>query len=246
LPGAAQPGKASLPYLRCDQPIHEESISTAIETKSVFIVDDHPIFRRGLVGLIESEPGFKVCGEASTARGALEALRRSTSDVVVVDLSLPGSDGLDLMKSLRAEHPSLPFLVVSAYDEKIYALRALRAGASGYLMKRETDTAFLGALRKVLSGGIYVSPSLGDDLIFKVTRGSHHRGNSPLDRLTDRELEVLCMVGEEKDTRAIAGELHLSVKTIESHRLHIKEKLELKNATELIRFAAAFVQQREQ
>jgi DNA-binding NarL/FixJ family response regulator len=226
-------------------PIHEDRISTAIETKSVFIVDDHPIFRRGLAGLIESEPDLKVCGEASTARGALEALRREHADVVVVDLSLPGSDGLDLMKSLRAEHPSLPFLVVSAYDEKTYALRALRAGASGYLMKRETDTAFLDALRKVLSGGIYVSSSFGDQLIFKVARGGRHQGSSPLDRLTDREMEVLCLVGEEKGSREIAGELRLSVKTIESHRLHIKEKLQLENSTELIRFAMAFVEQRE-
>jgi DNA-binding NarL/FixJ family response regulator len=214
-----------------------------IETKRVFIIDDHPIFRRGLVKLIESDDSLTLCGEASTASSALGALREHGCDVAVVDISLPGTDGLELVKHLRAEHPDLPLLVLSAHDEQLYALRALRAGATGYLMKRETDQTFMTAIHKVLAGGVYVSPTFGAQLIYKVARSQREGEGSPLEVLTDRELEILRLVGHGNSTRQIADSLHLSPKTVESHRLHIKDKLDLKSAADLVRFAVEFVAQ---
>lgn len=213
------------------------------QTVHVFLVDDHPIFRHGLARFIEAEPGLKICGEASSAALALDSLRKVKADVAVVDIVLPGANGLELIKHLRTEHPTLPILVVSAHDEQLYALRALRAGAAGYVMKREAESVFLEALRKVIAGGVYVSPNFGDQLIYKVARSEGDPAHSPLDALTDREMEVLQLIGGGKGSRQIAEELHLSVKTIESHRLHIKEKLHLQSSTELVRFALEFVAQ---
>jgi DNA-binding NarL/FixJ family response regulator len=212
-------------------------------TRGIFVVDDHPIFRAGLTQLIQSEPGLSVCGEAANAPQALAALRTTPADMAVVDVSLPGANGIELIKQLRAEHPRLPLLVISAYDEGLYALRALRAGAGGYLMKRESGEHFLAAVRKVLAGEVWVSPSFGEQLIYKVARGQETGAGTPLDVLTDREIEVLQLVGQAKSSQEIADLLHLSVKTVESHRLHIKEKLGLKNATELVRFAVDWVNQ---
>jgi DNA-binding NarL/FixJ family response regulator len=212
--------------------------------RRVFIVDDHPIFRLGLSKLISMENDLDVCGEANNAVQALDALRRTEADVVVVDISLPGANGMELVKSLRAEHPKLPMLVLSAHDEKLYALRALRAGSSGFLMKRESENSFIPALRTVLAGKIWVSASFGQQLIYKIARGSEN-GASPLDALTDRELEILHLVGEGKATSQIAESLHLSVKTVECHRLHVKEKLNLQTAGELARFAVEWVSQQE-
>ncbi len=218
-----------------------DAVTTA---RRVFIVDDHPIFRHGLVKLLELEPDIEVVGEAGSVAHALDALRRIPADAVVVDISLPGANGIELVKHLRAEHPKLPLLVISAHDEQLYALRALRAGASGYLMKSESDELFLAALRKVLAGQVWVSPAFGEQLIFKVAR-SDSAGGSPLDVLTDRELEILQHVGQGKGSQQIAEVLHLSVKTVESHRLHIKEKLGLKSATELVRFAVEWSGQQQ-
>jgi DNA-binding NarL/FixJ family response regulator len=212
--------------------------------RRVFIVDDHPIFRLGLSKLISMENDLDVCGEANNAVQALDALRRTEADVVVVDISLPGANGMELVKSLRAEHPKLPMLVLSAHDEKLYALRALRAGSSGFLMKRESENSFIPALRTVLAGKIWVSASFGQQLIYKIARGSEN-GASPLDALTDRELEILHLVGEGKATSQIAESLHLSVKTVECHRLHVKEKLNLHTAGDLARFAVEWVSQQE-
>jgi DNA-binding NarL/FixJ family response regulator len=214
--------------------------------RRIFIVDDHPIFRLGLSKLIGLETDLTVCGEASNTVQALDALRHIEADAVVVDISLPGANGIELVKSLRAEHSRLPILVLSAHDEKLYALRALRAGASGFLMKRESENSFVPALRSVLAGKIWVSPSFGQQLIYKIASGSSENGGgSPLDALTDRELEILHLVGEGKATSQIAESLHLSVKTVECHRLHVKEKLNLETAGELARFAVEWVGQQE-
>jgi DNA-binding NarL/FixJ family response regulator len=207
----------------------------------IFLVDDHPLFRHGLSRFIEAEPGLHICGEASTVPHALEALRKVRADVAVIDIGLPGTNGLELIKHLRVEHPDLAILVVSAHDEQLYALRALRAGASGYVMKKEAESVFMAALHKVLSGGVYVSPTFGDQLIYKVARSEKGASASPLDVLSDREMEVLQLIGESKPTKQIAAELNLSVKTVESHRLHIKEKLGLATSTDLVRFALDFV-----
>ena len=217
---------------------------TPLAKHRIFIVDDHPIFRLGLSKLIGMEHDMEVCGEANNTVQALDALRRIEADVVVVDISLPGANGMELVKSLRAEHPKLPILVLSAHDEKLYALRALRAGASGFLMKRESESSFVPALRAVLAGKIWVSPSFGQQLIYKIAMGSEN-GGSPLDALTDRELEILRLVGEGKATSQIAESLHLSVKTVECHRLHVKEKLNLQTAGELARFAVEWVSQQD-
>jgi len=210
--------------------------------RQIFIVDDHPIFRQGLAKLIRDEVDLDVCGEAANAPQALDGLRKIPADAVVIDVSLPGADGIDLIKHLRAEHPHLPLLVISAHDEKIYALRALRAGAAGYLMKNEGGGSLIPALRKALAGEVWVSPAFGEQIIYKVVHGTQTGGN-PLDALSDRELEVLRLIGAGKSTQDIAGLLHLSVKTIESHRPHVKEKLSLETSGDLVRFAREWVGQ---
>jgi DNA-binding NarL/FixJ family response regulator len=223
---------------KADTPAFAES------TSRVFLVEDHPIFRHGLRQLLEAEADLQVCGEAESAPRALSLLREVEADAAVIDISLPGANGIELLKHIKAEHPRLPILVVSAHDEEQYALRALRAGASGYVMKREAADSLLPALRKVLKGEVHVSKSFGEALIFKVAQGGTDNARSPLDALTDRELEVLEMVGNGKGTREIAEALHLSPKTVESHRLHIKEKLGCKSAVEMVRFACDWVAQR--
>jgi len=205
--------------------------------RRIFIVDDHPIFRQGLAKMIGLEADLEVCGEATSAAQAMDALRRIEADAAVVDISLPGADGIELVKHLHAEHPSLPILVISVHDERVYALRALRAGAFGYLMKREGEHLLIPALRGVLAGKVWVSPVFGEQLIYKVAR-SADGGTSPLDALSDRELEILRLIGDGKSSHDIAEALHLSIKTVESHRLHVKEKLGLRSSAELVRFAA--------
>jgi DNA-binding NarL/FixJ family response regulator len=218
----------------------------ALAKRRIFVVEDHPIFRLGLSKLIGLEPDLTLCGEAGNTGHALEALRHVEADVVVVDISLPGANGMELVKSLRAEHPKLPILILSAHDENLYALRALRAGAAGFLMKRESGDSFIPALRAVLAGKIWVSSAFGQQLIYKIASGANsENGASPLDALTDRELEILRLVGEGKATSQIAESLHLSVKTVECHRLHVKEKLNLQTANELVRFAVEWVTQQE-
>lgn len=214
--------------------------ATPVAQHRIFLVDDHPIFQHGMARFIESEEGLQVVGTANTLGEALGALRQTQADVAVVDISLPGANGLELIKHLRVEHPEMKILVVSAHDEQLYALRALRAGASGYVMKRESPDVFGTALRKVLSGGVYVSPAFGEELIYKVARSENGAPGSPLEVLSDREMEVLQLIGETKSSAQIAETLNLSVKTVESHRLHIKEKLGLKNSAEVVRFALDF------
>ena len=209
----------------------------------VFVVDDHPIFRHGIVQLINTEPDFFVCGEASSAPQALSALRTVEADAAVLDVSLQGTNGIELLKQIRAEHPDLPVLMLSMHDEKHYALRALRAGAAGYIMKREDVDTFLSALRRVVAGETVVSPTFGQELIYRVVSSENSQSDSPINVLTDREVEVLQLIGEGRSSREIATDLNLSVKTVESHRLHMKEKLRLKHAAELVRFAADWVAQ---
>jgi DNA-binding NarL/FixJ family response regulator len=207
----------------------------------LLIVDDHPVFRHGITQLIGKLPDVAICGEAENAQTALEAMRRLKPDVALIDVSMPGTNGIELIKLMLAEQPRLLILIVSMHDESLYALRALRAGAKGYVMKQQAIDNVLEALRKVMNGGIYVSPQFSERLVFKAIQGSDTDLGSPVDKLSDRELEVLQLFGRGKSTREIAERLHLSVKTIETHRAHIKEKLGFKDADEMVKFAVEWM-----
>ena len=209
----------------------------AVAAKRILIVDDHPVFRRGMAALLQEYAEFTVCGEAQDATSALDAMRHTSPDVVMMDVSMPGTNGIELIKLMLAEQPKLTILIVSMHDESLYALRALRAGAKGYVMKAEAQTHVIEALRKVLSNGIYISPQYSERLIFKIINSQDNDSGSPLDLLSDRELEVLQMIGNGTSTAGIAIALHLSIKTIETHRAHIKEKLGFKDGAEMVRFA---------
>lgn len=203
----------------------------------VFIVDDHPIVREGLAQMIRREPDLTVCGEAEDAQSALQMIYGLKPDILIVDISLHGPDGLDLLKSVRAKDPTLPVLVLSMHDESIYAERSLRAGANGYIMKQEATENVLVALRRILNREVYVSPQIANKMLQRFVSAGAAHGKHSLHELSDRELEVLRLMGEGHSTRQIADTLHLSVKTVESYQAHLKEKLALKNSRELVQYA---------
>jgi DNA-binding NarL/FixJ family response regulator len=215
------------------------------ERKRVFIVDDHPVFREGLVGVVKREPDFMVCGEADNASHALSAIESLKPDLVLADIGLPGKSGLELLKDLRAMCPELAVLVISMYEETLYAERVLRAGARGYLMKQEGPENILRAMRQVLNGQTYVSERMSVRIL-NVFSGRSDKARSPIARLSDREFEILQLIGQGKDSSAIAKHLHVSSKTVDAHRGHIKEKLNLKNGTELIYYAVRWVGAQQQ
>jgi len=200
----------------------------------ILLVDDHPILRQGLALLINQEKDLEVCGQFEDAGKALDAVNNLKPDAAIVDISLKGSSGIELLKNIKVQFPKLLVLVLSMHDESLYAERALRAGASGYIMKQEATDQVLVALRKVLNGEIYLSEKMSSKLMHQLVSGRATDAGSLMERLSDRELEIFGLIGEGRGTRQIAEQLHLSVKTIESHRAHIKEKLNLKNATELV------------
>jgi len=210
--------------------------------KKILIVDDHPFMRAGLAQLINRQSDLVVGGEAGDPAAAAREVARSRPDLVLSDITMPGRSGLEFIKDLRAAHPDLPILVVSMHDEVIYAERALRAGARGYIMKEAGGENLLAAIRQVLAGQIYVSPRMSatilDALSARRPRGSH----SPIEKLSDREFEIFQLIGQGKSTREIAVQLHLSPKTVDVHRAHIKEKLELRDVTALVRHAVRWVE----
>ena len=210
----------------------------AVGTKHrVFVVDDHPIIRQGLALLIDQEPDLEVCGEAEEAETALAAIAAARPDVLLLDISLRGPDGIDLLKAIRATDTELPVLVLSMHDESIYAERALRAGANGYIMKQEATENVLVALRRILRREVYVSDRIASSMLRQITAGGGKAAQTPIERLSDRELEVFRLIGEGHGTRQIADELHLSVKTVESYQAHIKEKLALQSSRDLVQRA---------
>jgi DNA-binding NarL/FixJ family response regulator len=214
------------------------------EAKRIVIVDDHPLFRKGLEQLIHSEDGFAVCGEANNAPEAMDVIRKLNPDLAIVDLSLPGANGIELIKNIRAEFSKLPILVLSMHDESLYALRALRAGAEGYVMKHEAMTNVIQAIREVFNGRPYLSPAMAAQVITKFAHRQAEGEADAVERLSDRELEVLELIGKGNDVRQIAKVLHLSPKTVETHRSHIKDKLDLKNSREVARFALQWLSAR--
>ncbi len=210
--------------------------------KRIYIVDDHPLMRKGLVMTIEKEMGFEVCGQAENAEDGLSDIIKLKPDAAVFDISLPGMNGIELIKNVLHQMPQLKILVVSRHDEDLYAERALRAGAKGYLMKLEAGETLVTALRQILNGGIYLSEKIGSKMIMKMASGNASKSDNPLDLLSDRELEVFELTGKGLSTKDIGSKLHISVKTVESHRANIKDKLQLETANELMRHAVRWVE----
>jgi DNA-binding NarL/FixJ family response regulator len=208
----------------------------------VLIVDDHPLLRKGVGQLIDQEKDLAVVGEAEDAHKAITAIESTRPDVALIDITLNGANGIELVKDIKARFPKLKMLMLSMHDESVYAPRALRAGASGYIMKQEGAEKVLTALRKVLKGEVYLSEGMGNRMLHTLVNGRASLASSPVEELSDRELEVFNLIGQGYGTRSIAEKLHLSIKTIESHRAHIKEKLNLQTATKLVHHAIQWVQ----
>jgi len=210
--------------------------------RTVFVIDDHPIVREGLTQLINREPDLTVCGTAEDIYEALKAMQTLKPDIALADISLKGADGIELIKNLKIRMPALPVLVLSIHDESIYAPRALRAGARGFIMKQEATENVLLALRRVLSGEIYLSKRMANKMLQQFVGAPGIAQKFSIDRLSDRELEVFRLIGQGHGTRRIAEELRLSVKTVESYREHIKEKMTLSDASELVQHAIQWLQ----
>jgi DNA-binding NarL/FixJ family response regulator len=208
----------------------------------ILLVDDHPLLRQGIAMTIEAEADFQVVAQAGDADEALALFAEAAPDLVITDISLPGANGLELMKNLLTLRPDLPVLVVSRHDEDLYAERAIRAGARGYVSKLAAGDQIVSAIRRVLRGGIHLSEALKDRMLFGAAAGVKDATQTPLEVLSDRELEVFEMTGRGIPTREISERLHLSVKTVESYRSRLKAKLGIANGTELIKHAVAWVQ----
>jgi len=214
------------------------------DAKRIVIVDDHPLFRKGLEQLIHSDGTFAVCGEAGSAAEAMDVIRKLDPDLAIVDVSLPGANGIELIKNIRAEFPKLPILVLSMHDESLYALRALRAGAQGYVMKQEALANVVQAIHEVFGGRPYLSPAMAAQVITNFAQTPSEGEADVIDRLSDRELEILELIGKGNEVRQIGKLLHLSPKTVETHRAHIKEKLNLASAHQVGRFAVQWLDAR--
>jgi DNA-binding NarL/FixJ family response regulator len=212
--------------------------------RKIFIVDDHPIVRRGLSQMINQETDLTVCGEADSAQHALEFLKKFQPDLMIVDISLQGIDGIELIKIIKARYGNLPVLVVSMHDESLFAERALRVGARGYIMKQEAIEKMMEAIRRVLQGELYISEGVSANIVKRFINGKAESTQSAIEVLSDRELEVFQLIGQGVGTRQIADNLNVSIKTVESYRANIKEKLKLKNATELMKHAVHWVNNR--
>lgn len=213
-----------------------------IKRSKIFIVDDHPIMRRGLAELINLEKDLVVCGEAESIQAALELIKLHEPHVALVDLSLKNESGLELIKDIKARFPAVLILVLSMHDEAFYAERVLRAGAKGYIMKGQATGQVLVAIRRILTGEVYLSEAMSSKVLRKVTGEKDHKTGSAVERLSDRELEVFRFIGTGLGTRQIAERLSRSVKTVETYREHIKLKLDLKDSSELVQNAIQWLQ----
>lgn len=217
---------------------------TGDKKSHLLVVDDHPIMRFGITQLIQVETDLEISAEAGTAAEALQLLENTPIDLAIIDLSLPDRNGLELIKDIRAMYPEVRCLVVSMHDENLYAERVLRNGGRGYLRKVEAAKKLVSAIRQVLAGGIFVSEALSARIMEHIAGGSE--STSPIDCLSDRELEVFRLLGEGNGSRDVAGKLNISVRTVDAHRAHIKEKLGLKDATELVHHAVRWVESNDQ
>lgn len=219
----------------------KSSLPTKTGRKRIFIVDDHPMMRDGLRALISGESDLEVCGEADDALPALEQIEKLKPDLIIVDITLRSTSGLELLKDLHHRAPSVPALVISMHDESLYAERVLRAGGRGYVMKQEGGKKLMEAVRHVLSGQIFVSPKISAKILDAFS-GHRPTGSSPVERLTNREFEVFQLIGGGLGTKDIAARLHVSTKTVEVHRVNIKQKLNVGTAQELIHFAVRWAE----
>ena len=212
----------------------------------IYIVEDHPVTRNGLVQLINFQNDLSVCGFAGTAAQAIGGVEQANPDLVMVDVSLPDGHGIELVKDLTARRPQSRILVLSMHDEGLYAERAFRAGAAGYIMKQEPTDTVLAAVRRILNGENYLSPRMQERVLNRFAAGKPAAPDSEMERLTDRELEVFELIGRGLGTRQIASRLRLGVSTVETHRAHLKEKLDVKSGTELARRAIEWVNSRRE
>lgn len=217
----------------------------AARKRRLFLVEDHPITREGFAQLINYQADLEVCGQAGTAAKALTGVETLKPDLVIVDISLADANGLELIKNVRARFAALPMLVLSTHDESLYAERAFRAGARGYVMKQAPTAEVMKAIRTVLGGDLYMSEPMRTKLVHRHLSGGREPGGMEVDVLSDRELEVFELIGQGFATRRIAGKLRVSVSTIETHRAHLKQKLRLKDAMELVRRAVEWVNSRQ-
>jgi DNA-binding NarL/FixJ family response regulator len=208
----------------------------------ILLIDDHPIMRHGLAQLLRAEEGLQVCAEAGSARDGLAFIEKATPDLVILDLTLPDKHGLELLKDIQALHPGLRCLILSMHDESLYAERALRAGARGYIMKEAAADHLVTAVRKILSGGIYVSDGMASRMIEQLSGLRGKAGAAGVENLTDRELEVLTLIGQGSATKLIAERLGISARTVEAHRAHIKDKLGLTDGPALVKYAVQWVE----
>jgi DNA-binding NarL/FixJ family response regulator len=213
------------------------------DVKRVLLIDDHPIMRHGLAQLIRAEPGLEVCGEAGSAKEGLKAVGDLRPDLVILDLTLPDKNGLELLKDIQALYPGTQCLVLSMHDEAVYGERVLRAGARGYMMKESAAEHLVSAARRVLSGAIYVSESMAGRLLELMAKGGR-AAQSAIETLTDRELEVLELIGKGNATKTIAAALNISPRTVEAHRANLKQKLNLTDGPTLVRYAVQWCEQR--
>lgn len=225
-------------YATVDSLAEESGSNRAGEKARVLLVDDHPVTRKGLAALINQNESLMVCGEADSMQRALDLLDRTQPALVVSDISLKTSNGLELVKNIKARIPAMPILVISMYDENLYAERALRAGAMGYVMKNQAPELLLRAIQRVLAGEIHLGEGVRDRMLLRLVSGApQEAGGFAIDSLSDREMEVFQLIGNGFGTRQIAAQLGLSVKTIDSYREHLKSKLALSNTSELVRHA---------
>ena len=229
--------KIKFPTKDCHMALKNKQDKTSENKTQILIVDDHPVVRDGLISIINHEQDLNVCGEADNAHEAMKAVTELKPDIVIVDISLKNSDGIELTKSIMVENSELPVMVLSIHDESVYAERALLAGAKAYLMKDAVSENIVRAIRTVLGGEIYVSNSISKKFLHKIARDKKGTTKTPIENLSDREFEVFRLIGEGFKASQIAMQLHLSVKTIETYRSRIKEKLNLPNAAELLQYS---------
>jgi DNA-binding NarL/FixJ family response regulator len=209
----------------------------------VYIVDDHSLIRRGLTALIEAEHDMQVCGQAGDTTTATAEIMTLQPDIVIADISLKGNSGLELIKNIKAFDSKIQMLVLSMHDEAVYALRALKAGARAYVMKSDLAGKVVEAIRRIGKGHLYISENVAGQMLSQLTLGRSIETDSPVSNLSDRELEVVNLIGNGRPTREIAAKLHISIKTVETHRAHIKRKLNIKNATQLVQFCVRWVEE---